>query len=166
MRWTVHVGSRHPRLVFERLHRAGRTGVRVLIVDDSACFRRVACELVASRGYAIAGEADTAASATELVGPLLADAVLLDVHLPDLSGFETARRITANHPGVAVLLTSADADPSFCALAESSGARGFVPKAHLARVNLGQFWPAPVPGAGQPPTDGLTFCRLTPGWAG
>ena len=39
--------------------------MRVLIVDDRPAFRRVAGELLAARGYAVAGEAVTPVAALE-----------------------------------------------------------------------------------------------------
>ena len=48
------------------------------------------------------------------------------------------------HAG-AVPVTSADFERSFYALADSAGARGFVPKAQLAEVDFTIFWPTTVP---------------------
>lgn len=117
-----------------------RSSVRVLVVDDAPFFRRVICELLSRRGYLIAGEAATAAQALELAERLQPDAVLLDVHLPDANGFELAARLTHAHPALAVLLTSLDFESNFYALADMSGARGFVPKAELAGVEFTTFW--------------------------
>ena len=89
-------------------------------------------QLLERRGYAIAGEASCAASAIESVERLAPDAALVDIHLPDATGFEVAARLTEAHPELAVLLTSFDFDRQFYALADVSGARGFVPKDQLA----------------------------------
>jgi DNA-binding NarL/FixJ family response regulator len=119
-----------------------RSSVRVLVVDDAPAFRRVICELLTRRGYQIAGEAWTAAQAIDMTESLEPDAVLLDVHLPDGNGFALAAQLTRAHPYLAVLLTSLDFDNNFYALADMSGARGFVPKSDLARVEFTIFWPA------------------------
>ena len=37
--------------------------------------------------------------------------VLLDVHMPDMDGFETARRIAERRPDVVVVLVTMDVDP-------------------------------------------------------
>ncbi len=115
--------------------------MRVLVVDDAPDFRRVICELLQHRGYQIAGEAETAAQAIERTERLRPDAVLLDVHLPDGNGFELAARLTRGHPSLAVLLTSLDFESNFYALADVSGACGFVPKTDLASVQFTLFWP-------------------------
>lgn len=116
--------------------------IRVLIVDDSQAFRTLASELLERRGYLVAGEADCAASTMVLTETLELDAVLIDIGLPDLDGFELAALLRHYRPGLAVLLTSANYDDRFYADAEASGARGFVPKDQLAQVELDCFWPA------------------------
>jgi CheY-like chemotaxis protein len=65
----------------------------VLIVDDHAPFRAVARALLQLEGFAVVGEAADALSALEAVGRLRPDVVVLDIQLPDLDGFEVARRL-------------------------------------------------------------------------
>jgi DNA-binding NarL/FixJ family response regulator len=114
--------------------------LRVLIVDDAPSYRRIVCELLTRRGYEVAGEAETIAAALRLAAAVQPDAALVDVHLPDGDGFELAARLTQSYPGMAVLLTSSEFDHRFYALAEASGARGFVLKPHLAQIELDTFW--------------------------
>jgi DNA-binding NarL/FixJ family response regulator len=90
----------------------------------------------------VAGEADCASTALEAVEQLAPDGVLLDVCLPDKDGAFVARRLSTTHPGVAVLLVSADSDGASPELARRSGARGFVSKAELARIDLAVYWPS------------------------
>lgn len=118
-----------------------RSPVRVLVVDDAPSFRRVICDLLGRRGYCVVGQAGSATEAIEQAELVKPDAVLLDVHLPDGNGFELAARLTQAHPNLAVLLTSLDFESNFYALADVSGARGFVPKADLAGVEFTIFWP-------------------------
>jgi DNA-binding NarL/FixJ family response regulator len=115
---------------------------RVLIVDDAPVFREAARELLERRGYAVVGEADSAASAIDAVARLAPDAVLVDVRLPDADGFELCAALTRAHPGLAVLLASADRVTPTPARVRASGARGFVLKSRLAATDLTQFWPA------------------------
>jgi DNA-binding NarL/FixJ family response regulator len=126
----------------QQVRRGGRAVLtRVLIVDDTACCRRVVCELLERRGYQVAGEARCVAEALRLAEGLQPDAALLDVHLPDGNGFELAAQLKRSQPGMALLMTSSDFDDRFYALAHASGARGFVPKSELAQVALDRFWP-------------------------
>jgi two-component system nitrate/nitrite response regulator NarL len=80
----------------------------VLIVDDHDSFRRLARKLLERSGYSVVGEAVDGASALAAVDDLQPDVVLLDVLLPDTSGFaladQIAARSTARQP--LVLLTS------------------------------------------------------------
>ena len=113
---------------------------RVVIIDDSRMCRAVFRDLLERRGYRVAGEAGCAAAAADLVERVSPDAVLLDVHLPDGNGFELAAQLREQHPDLAILLTSIDFQSNFYALADVSGARGFVPKAQLAHVEFELFW--------------------------
>lgn len=114
-----------------------------MIVDDAPAFRQVARELLARRGYAVVGEADCAAAALDLCEQLVPDAVLLDVRLPDGTGFQVSALLTVRDDAPAVLLVSAEADLGSYALVDRSGARGLVAKAHLAATDLTTFWPSP-----------------------
>ena len=113
--------------------------LRVLIVDDSAPFRRAARELLERRGYSVVGEADGAASGLAAVERLRPGAVLLDVCLPDGSGFDVCAQLTREDDAPAVLLVSSDLY-SDAALLKECGARAFVAKAELAQVDLDRIW--------------------------
>jgi DNA-binding NarL/FixJ family response regulator len=104
----------------------------VLIVDDHAPFRAVARALLQLEGFAVVGEAADALSALDAVGRLRPDVVVLDIQLPDLDGFEVARRLAqAGDPPVIVLVSSRDRSAYRRRLADSP-ARGFIPKSDLS----------------------------------
>jgi DNA-binding NarL/FixJ family response regulator len=104
----------------------------VLIVDDHAPFRAVARALLQLEGFAVVGEAADALSALDAVGRLRPDVVVLDIQLPDLDGFEVARRLAeAGDPPVIVLVSSRDSSAYRRRLADSP-ARGFIPKSDLS----------------------------------
>jgi DNA-binding NarL/FixJ family response regulator len=54
----------------------------------------------------------------------------VDVEMPGLDGFETARRLHAVAPGVRIILTSASSTSGYCAAASGIGA-AFLAKRHL-----------------------------------
>ena len=83
---------------------------RVLIVDDSAPFRMTARALLEARGYAVAGTAADGASALDAAAELRPDAVLLDVNLPDMSGFQVYEELTKRWPGLPVIFSTGHAD--------------------------------------------------------
>jgi DNA-binding response OmpR family regulator len=59
------------------------------------------------------------------------DAVLLDVQLPDLSGFEVSRRLSEQSDPPAVVLTSARPLSDYGARVMPAAVRGFLRKADL-----------------------------------
>jgi DNA-binding NarL/FixJ family response regulator len=92
----------------------------------------VARALLPLEGFAVMGEAADALSALDAVGRLRPDVVMLDIQLPDLDGFEVARRLAqAGDPPVIVLVSSRDRSAYRRRLADSP-ARGFIPKSDLS----------------------------------
>lgn len=79
-----------------------RGPIRVLVVDDLAAMRRLLVRQLTRAGYAVVGEAATAADAVALAGALAPDVVLLDFHLPDGLGTDVAARLATmgRPPGV------------------------------------------------------------------
>jgi DNA-binding NarL/FixJ family response regulator len=104
----------------------------VLIVDDHAPFRALARSLLQLEGFQVVGEAADAMSALEAVGRLQPSVVVLDIQLPDLDGFEVARRLAqAGDPPAIVLVSSRDSSAYRRRLADSP-ARGFIAKSDLS----------------------------------
>src|SRR5690606_23758788 len=73
----------------------GHMGATVFVVDDHAGFRRSARLMLEIEGYVVVGEAADGAAALTGVRQLEPDIALVDVHLPDVDGFELAARIAA-----------------------------------------------------------------------
>jgi DNA-binding NarL/FixJ family response regulator len=114
--------------------------MRVLIVDDSTCFRQAARALLERRGYEVVGEVASAGAALDAVSTLEPDAVLLDVLLPDGTGFAVCATLTASEQPPAILLVSSEDFAPCFSLAEQCGARGFVLKSRLGQCELERFW--------------------------
>jgi DNA-binding NarL/FixJ family response regulator len=108
----------------------------VLIVDDNPAFRRLARRLLEAEGYRVVGVACDAGEALAAAGELVPEVILLDVNLPDASGFEVAARLARERPHVSVLLTSTHGRHDFEQLALANGARGFVSKDDLSGTEL------------------------------
>jgi CheY-like chemotaxis protein len=110
--------------------------VRVLVVDDSEVFRHVVCDLVAATpGFEVVADAASGREALALVGSMAAELVMLDLHMPELDGIETAVRIRRQYPEVVVLVLTASkraqlADPSLT----------IEDKRHLSGQWLAEFW--------------------------
>jgi DNA-binding NarL/FixJ family response regulator len=107
-----------------------------LIVDDHPSFRRFARKLLEAAGLVVVGEAGDGASAVAAVRALTPDVVLLDVLLPDTTGFEVARALAAEPERPLVVLTSSRSAADLGGLADRDGAAGFIPKSDLTVAAL------------------------------
>jgi DNA-binding NarL/FixJ family response regulator len=107
---------------------------RVLIVDDHPSFRASARAILESDGFEVVGEADSGASALIAIDALEPDVVLLDIQLPDMTGFDICAVVegTDGKAGPAIVLVSSRDLDDYGELVENSCARGFVPKAELS----------------------------------
>ena len=106
----------------------------VLIVDDYAPFRDGARGLLESGEFDVVGEAEDGHEAVRLAQELRPDVVLLDVHMPDLDGFEVARRLAELESPPVVVLTSSRDD--YAPLVSGSAAHAFVRKDALSAETL------------------------------
>jgi DNA-binding NarL/FixJ family response regulator len=110
---------------------------RLLIVDDDPRFRDLMKQLLLDTPeFEVVGEAHRGSVALEVARELDPDVVLLDVNLPDASGFELAPQLTAAVGAPAVVMTSSRGDEAYARLAEEAGARGFVPKHDLSAAAI------------------------------
>jgi DNA-binding NarL/FixJ family response regulator len=106
--------------------------MKVLIVDDHPSFRASARRLLEADGYDVVAEAETGAEGIRTAVELDPELILLDVHLPDIDGFDVASRLTANGDAPAIVLISSHESSDLGPLVERSGARGFIPKSELS----------------------------------
>jgi DNA-binding NarL/FixJ family response regulator len=103
----------------------------VLIVDDDPAFRRLAHRIIVAMGLAVAGEADTVATALTAAAELHPEAALVDVGLPDGDGASLAAKLVTLPSRPRVVLTSSDPDVLTSDGAKRVGAVGFLPKSDL-----------------------------------
>jgi two-component system invasion response regulator UvrY len=115
--------------------------VRVITVDDHAPFLDVARELMlATPGFEPAGEAGTAEEGLALAEAEDPDLILIDVHMPGMSGIEMARRLRASGSGSVIVLISAQDLAELPAAAQSCGAAEVISKQELGRATLRRLW--------------------------
>ncbi len=114
----------------------------VLIVDDHPSFRATARALLECDGFTVVGEAKNAAEALQLAAELHPGLVLLDVQLPDTTGFEVAAELArVNGPGPAIVLVSSRDAGDYGGLIAESGARGFIAKGELSGAAIRALLP-------------------------
>lgn len=119
------------------------SAVRVLIVDDQAPFRSAARAVVSvSRGFEVAGEAESGEDAVTQADALSPGLVLMDINLPGINGVEATRRITAAHPETMVILLSTYAAGDLPADARTCGAAAYVHKEDFGPALLRDLWDA------------------------
>jgi len=85
---------------------AEREGVRVLVVDDEPSIVDAISMTLRHQGYSVEA-AETGKDALAMVTKWRPDVIVLDVMLPDVDGFEVARRLSADNEPVPILFLSA-----------------------------------------------------------
>lgn len=109
---------------------------RVLIVDDHPGFRRFARKLLEASGFEVVGEAEDGRSALAVARRLRPELVLLDVLLPDMSGFAVAEALDDDSGRPLVVFVSSRSASELAAGLERSSACGFIPKSELTAAAL------------------------------
>jgi DNA-binding NarL/FixJ family response regulator len=102
--------------------------VKILIIDDHPIVLSGCRALLAEARDMIMLEARSAAAAQELYASQRPDVAVVDINLPDISGFELARRLLIHDPDARILMFSMNDDPMFAAQAIECGAKGYVSK--------------------------------------
>lgn len=103
--------------------------IRVLIVDDHEVVR-IGLQTLLGRfpHIEVVGEAGTAAAAIAELERTTPDVILLDVRLPDKSGYEVSRQIQKMEGGPRVLILTSFADDDTVFEAIAAGADGYLLK--------------------------------------
>ena len=109
-----------------------------VIVDDHPSFRASARAVLEASGFEVIAEAADGSTALELLHRLHPDVVLLDVQLPDMSGFDVCVEC-GDVEDTAIILVSSRDGSDFGDLIERCGARGFIPKADLTGEAIAAF---------------------------
>ena len=103
--------------------------MRVLIADDHAVFRRGLKETIGEAfPKVVFGEAKTAEETLACVRQHDWELVILDISMPLLNGFESARQIKKALPGTKLIFLSQHLNPAYLKQALKIGASGYVPK--------------------------------------
>lgn len=117
--------------------------VGVLTVDDQPVFRDLArLVLQTTPGFRSVGEFASGEEALAAIDELKPQLVLVDVRMPGIGGIETARRISAAHPEIVVVLISVEDPVDLPSAAMSSGAVALVRKQDFGAVLLHELWSA------------------------
>lgn len=103
--------------------------IRILIADDHKMVRRgLQLFLSSQQDIQIVGEAATGQEALELAAALHPDIVLMDIHMPGMSGIEATQQLTASLPKVKVMILTSFTDQDHALPAIRAGAKGYLLK--------------------------------------
>jgi DNA-binding NarL/FixJ family response regulator len=108
---------------------SGSAPLRVVVADDQASVREGLVLLLGGLpGIDVVGAAADGQQALDLVTEHQPDAILLDLHMPVLDGIGATRRLTAEHPGVAIVVDVRGEDDDSVLDALRAGARSYLTK--------------------------------------
>jgi len=101
----------------------------VLLVEDDELTRDAMTAILVHEGYLVLTAASGHDAMEVLRTPLSSiDVVLLDIHLPDISGTDLCARLRDIQPDVPVIVCSGEAEPSEVALLLELGVRRYFQK--------------------------------------
>lgn len=102
-------------------------GKKILVVDDEPEVRQLMEHFLTERGYEVRvtenGRLGLAALDT-----FTPDVVLLDMHMPEMDGLETLKRLAARSPSLPVIMITVNEDIETTARLLQLGAADYVPK--------------------------------------
>jgi len=105
------------------------TDLRVLVVDDDFMVASIHTRFVdRTPGFVVVGQAATGTTALAEIERLVPDLVLLDVHLPDVSGIEVLRRLRGAGNDVGVIVVTAARESDTVRAASAGGATHYLVK--------------------------------------
>ncbi len=114
-----------------------RGSVRILLVDDSLSFLKVAAEFLAmDPQIEIVGSALSGRDALDQVTQLKPDLVLMDLEMPEMNGLEATAQIKVQPGAPCVVILTFHDNPEYRAAAKTVGADGFVCKSQFAEELL------------------------------
>ena len=102
--------------------------MRLLIVDDHPVVVTGCRAIFAGRGDVESFDVRNGVAGVAAYFDLGVDLAMIDINLPDISGFEATRRILGRDPDARIIAFSMNADPSIAARAIEVGARAYLTK--------------------------------------
>jgi len=100
---------------------------KILVIDDEADVRQLMAHFLTEKGFEvrIAENGRLGLAALDTFTP---DVVLLDMHMPELDGVETLKRLAARWPGLPVIMVTVNDDVETTSRLLQLGAADYVPK--------------------------------------
>lgn len=106
---------------------------KVLLVDDSEqTLARATTVLSAGPGCVVVGTATNGCQAVDAAAALKPDVVVLDISMPDMNGFELARRLRGSGCTAPLVFLTVHEEEELVLAARQAGALGYVVKTRIA----------------------------------
>jgi len=102
-------------------------GNKILVVDDEPEVRQLMEHFLTERGYEVR-IAENGRMALATLDTFVPDVVLLDMHMPEMDGLETLRRLAVRSPSLPVIMITVNEDIETTARLLQVGAADYVPK--------------------------------------
>ena len=102
-------------------------GNKILVVDDEPEVRQLMEHFLTERGYEVR-IAENGRLALATLDTFVPDVVLLDMHMPEMDGLETLRRLAVRSPSLPVIMITVNEDIETTARLLQFGAADYVPK--------------------------------------
>jgi DNA-binding NarL/FixJ family response regulator len=112
--------------------------MKIAIVEDERLFREVLRNVcVKELGHEVVGEAGSGVEALAMVPDAVPDLLILDIHLPDIDGFEVLRSLRRKRALIKALVISSYFNEYTLCRTERAGVQGFIDKSTNTVEELG-----------------------------
>ncbi len=121
---------------FRRMGKPDTAGmIRVLLADDDQPFLDALTPLIERQPeLAVVGQARDGLAAIELADDLAPDAVVIDLHMPQLDGVTAVARLRRDHPSMCVIALTGDEAPALHRAVTEAGADAVLVKDEFVDV--------------------------------
>ena len=104
---------------------------RVLIADDHTLVAQGLASLIEDK-FTVLATVENGRDLLKAAAELMPEIVLVDVSMPDMTGFEAARKLLVTHPHCKIIVVTMHSQPEFVREAFAAGAKGYVLKRSAA----------------------------------